>query len=748
MTNVIHNLDEKYVSPLRVNFLSAVLGIPILRLTTCLPILWLSVALIITAHATPVRASPNQFDPTDTADAPIPIILTAAEQTWLDEHPVIRVAPDPDFRPIEYFDEAGHYHGTAADMIALLGEKTGLTIEPVRLANWDEVLQAFKAHEVDMLGAIVCTPSRREYTLFTDTLISVPGGILSAGGLPDNITLADLAGKRVAVVSNYTAHDLLARDYPEIRLDVVPDVATGLAKASTGMVDAYVENMANASYYSQQAGITNLKLVGYTDFEYSWCIGVRDDWPELQGILNKGLAAITEDQRKEIMQRWIYISSSAWQPSESQIIGVLSILLAGLLFIALVWNFTLRLAIQRRIAVEGELKRTRNYIADIIDSMPSLLVGVDKLGTVTLWNARAAEKTGTPADLALGRPVVELLPEIEPELENVAASIRTRRTIRGRRQVQQPENGSRFSEITIYPLSIETKPGAVIRIDDVTERVRLEEMMVQGEKMLSIGGLAAGMAHEINNPLAGVIQNANNMQLRLGNLDMPANRRAAAEAGTDMEAITAFMERREIPKLLSMIQESGTRMALLVKNMLSFARKSESAIAPVDIAELVDRTLELACTDYDLKKKYDFKTIEVVKVYQSDLPPVPCEAAKIQQVLLNILRNGAYAMSRNNEDLSANGKPTRPPVFTIRLALDDDPRMLRLEIEDNGPGMAPGLRRRIFEPFFTTKPVGEGTGLGLSVSYFIITDNHNGSLTVDSEPGKGATFVIRLPLEH
>jgi signal transduction histidine kinase len=173
--------------------------------------------------------------------------------------------------------------------------------------------------------------------------------------------------------------------------------------------------------------------------------------------------------------------------------------------------------------------------------------------------------------------------------------------------------------------------------------------------------------------------------------------------------------------------------------MLSFARKSDAAFLLCDPVPLLERTLELATTDYDLKKQQDFKTIKIVREYEENLPMIPCEGAKIQQVLLNILRNGARAMQGQNRcDHDA-------PCFVLRLAREKC--MLRIEIQDNGPGMDKAVQSRIFEPFFTTKPVGVGTGLGLSVSYFIVTQNHGGTMDVISSPEKGAKFIIRLPLQ-
>ena len=117
---------------------------------------------------------------------------------------------------------------------------------------------------------------------------------------------------------------------------------------------------------------------------------------------------------------------------------------------------------------------------------------------------------------------------------------------------------------------------------------------------------------------------------------------------------------------------------------------------------------------------------------------MPCEGAKIQQVLLNVFRNGAQAMQEEGVE---------NPVFIVRTKFEKERQMVCMEIEDNGPGMDEKTRKRIFEPFYTTKPSGVGTGLGLSVSYFIITENHGGEMSVESTLGSGAKFIIRLPLE-
>ncbi len=403
--------------------------------------------------------------------------------------------------------------------------------------------------------------------------------------------------------------------------------------------------------------------------------------------------------------------------------------------------------ITKRKEREAELRRLRNYLSNIIDSMPSALVGVDMKGKVTQWNKTAEQSTGIVADDALGKPLPDVFPDAALEMSSIVESIRKREIMQEHKRPRSSGAGARYEDVTIYPLTTNGVEGAVIRIDDVTDKVRMEEMMIQSEKMLSVGGLAAGMAHEINNPLAGMMQTANVLTSRLTVENIPANERAAAKAGVTMDAIRAFMKARGVPRMVAAINQSGRRVADIVTNMLSFARKCDDRASTHGLAELLDKTLELAATDYDLKKRYDFRRIEIRKEYEDNLPPTPCEGAKIQQVLLNILRNGAHAMQEAAEENKREGRRCENPCFILRLSREPEIDRVYIEIEDNGPGMDEATRRRIFEPFFTTKPVGVGTGLGLSVSYFIITENHGGEMSVASTPGEGSTFRITLPVK-
>ncbi len=392
----------------------------------------------------------------------------------------------------------------------------------------------------------------------------------------------------------------------------------------------------------------------------------------------------------------------------------------------------------RKIAArERELRSSRAHIQSIVDSLSSALVSVDRGGRLRLVNATAAKLCGLPPEQAEGRDMYEAFPMLVQVRKQIGTTLALRRATTVERLPGQSGSHATYYDIGCYPMHDDEDGGAVIRIEDVTTRAQLEEIMIQTEKMMSVGGLAAGMAHEINNPLGGILQSAQNIERRT-DPGLAANRDAAAEVGTDIGAVRAYMERRGILRMLAGIADSGRRAAAIVSNMLNFSRRSSSQHAPCDLHALIENVLVLASSEYDLKKRYDFRKIEIIKDFDPQLPPVPCTATEIEQVMLNLLKNAAQAM---------NSMVPPPPHPTLTISTRAAARHAEIRVRDNGPGIPREDRKRIFEPFFTTKAPGDGTGLGLSVSYFIVTNNHKGAFAVESEPGAGAEFIIRLPLD-
>lgn len=373
---------------------------------------------------------------------------------------------------------------------------------------------------------------------------------------------------------------------------------------------------------------------------------------------------------------------------------------------------------------EEKLRKAQDYLGSIINSMPSVLVSVTATGQITHWNTSAERATDmTAADVA-GKLLWEAYPNLPVTLAMILQAIESGTPAVMESTKLESHGQTYYTDITVYPLIAENIREAVIRVDDVTMRLTMENMMIQNEKMLSLGELAAGMAHEINNPLGAILQSVQNIERRLSP-ELPKNFEVANNLDIDLIQMNRYLQEREIPSFLKTIRDAGERSARIVSNMLGFSRSSQQHSA-TDLNALIDNCLEL---------QEGNTHITVEKQLAEDMPTVSCSAPEIQQVVLNIIRNATQALAGSES-----------PAPCIQVSTGWDKSFAWIRIADNGPGITPEIRRHLFEPFFTTKEVGQGTGLGMSISYFIITEHHGGSIDVDSNPGKGASFTIRLPL--
>jgi two-component system NtrC family sensor kinase len=403
-----------------------------------------------------------------------------------------------------------------------------------------------------------------------------------------------------------------------------------------------------------------------------------------------------------------------------------------------VTNLKLQDEIIRHEATVLLLRETQDYLHNILNAMPSVIIGVTYQGTVTHWNTAAEITTGISAKEALGTPLTTTCPFsyiTQNLIENTIDA-----GVPYRKENMQEGQGSeaRYTDLTIYPLNAAQGIGAVIRLDDVTAKVKVEHMMIQNEKMFSLGELAAGIAHEINNPIGAILHSVQNI-LRRTSPGFEQNRRVTDVMDIDIQQIHDYLQKRGIYKFLEDIREAGQRSANIVTNMLEFSHSHLRAISLIDLKNVIDHSIELSI-NIDTGKEKRSSPIKIIKEVDENLPRILGSAPELQQVVLNLLRNARQALINDPRDDASE------PIIKVRAKRQRD-RVL-IEVEDNGPGMTDEVKKHIFEPFYTTKEVGKGTGLGLSVSYFIISEHHKGKITVESTIGKGTVFTIALPLSE
>jgi two-component system NtrC family sensor kinase len=351
-----------------------------------------------------------------------------------------------------------------------------------------------------------------------------------------------------------------------------------------------------------------------------------------------------------------------------------------------------------------ELLNSRNTLRALFDNIPASLYIVDRAYALRAINRSRAQRTGSRPNLLVGRCCYEaLFGRISPCAEcRVAETFQNGKSTE--RALRMADSGGDTKEWAIGTYPILDEAGQVVQVilfeEDVTERRHLEANLAQSEKLAAVGQLAAGVAHEINNPLTAVIANAQLMQR-----SMPPD--------------------SEMQESVELILIAGSRAAQVVRNLLDFARKEQYRFDRTDINETIRKTLEL------VQHEVMSRSIDMKFDPDPDLPRVMASGDHLQGVWLNLILNSFDAL---------NGMPGEIWVSTRRHDRD-----VHVVFEDTGKGIPADVLPRIFEPFFTTKLPGQGTGLGLSVCHQIIKQ-HNGQILAESTPGRGTRFTITLPI--
>ncbi|MEG4278674.1 response regulator [Microcoleus sp. MON1_C1] len=279
---------------------------------------------------------------------------------------------------------------------------------------------------------------------------------------------------------------------------------------------------------------------------------------------------------------------------------------------------------------------------------------------------------------------------------------------------------------------------------------KTQAQLIQTAKMSSLGQVVAGIAHEINNPINFIYGNISHVSdyiqdllnlLHLYQQYTPPN----SEIQAEIEAIDLEFLIADLPQIMVSMKGGVNRIQKIILSLRNFSRLDEANIKSVDIHEGIKSSLLILHNRFQARAARP--EIQVMEEY-SNLPLVECYAGELNQVFINILSNAIDALNEYNKQRSLDNPPACPLAITIRTFLLEEKSRVVIQIRDNGPGITAEVKDRIFEPFFTTKPVGEGTGLGLYISYQIVHEKHGGALNCFSEVGQGTEFWIEIPIRQ
>lgn len=359
--------------------------------------------------------------------------------------------------------------------------------------------------------------------------------------------------------------------------------------------------------------------------------------------------------------------------------------------------------------IQKEKTLLRKMMANIIDFMPSVLIGVDANSRVTQWNKETENLTGIPQSDARGKELGVIYPYFETQvLKDINHALQCREVKPNLKNNRSKDGKTFYEDVTVYPLGSNEIEGAVIRVDNITERVQLEEAIIQADRMMSIGVLAGGIAHDFNNILVAIT----------GNLNLAAQ----------------YLEHEtKAFQLVQKAEEASFRAKGLANQLLTFSKGGEPVQRIMTLDVLIKESVQFMLTGSKLRYRYSFP---------ENFWPVNVDEDQISQVVQNLVVNAKQAMEDGGViDIQcanhARGAPGFPPL------LQSD-RCIAVTIRDYGPGIPDEISAQIFDPYFTTKQT--GSGLGLAVCYSVIS-RHGGYITTREVEGKGAAFVFYLPVE-
>ena len=400
-------------------------------------------------------------------------------------------------------------------------------------------------------------------------------------------------------------------------------------------------------------------------------------------------------------------------------------------------NKALEEEIDEHLETTTRLRLSESYITSILRSMPLMLIGLNKQGEITQWNSRAEEISGLAAGTVMGKNLWEAYPTITVTPAQIKKAQDEDKTL----TIKYSQRGQYHFDITIYPLHDQRETGVVILVDDVTQRVQSENMLIQRDKMSSMGEMAAIMAHDINIPLQAILK------------DVQTVRQDLTEEHIDPIGLDELLEDAVI---------RGRQAATVIQNLVSFSDSGEIEKQQANITQLMDHSIELAEDVLSVTKGLRFKDVVINRDYADELPELNCHASKLQQAFLSLFRYACHALGKVED-------PQHIP--TINIEISEFYEALWVRVQHNGLGISIEDQQYIFEPFFANEQAlstenGEadssedslsvpshrdqghfGASDRLSFAHFIITEQHHGQIAVTSDIEIGTTFHIQLPLK-
>lgn len=619
---------------------------------------------------------------------------------------VLVYGADDSAPPLRFVDEDGVYKGVVVDYVGQLSLELGIEISAVPY-KWDDAISTLKEGETDLCDMFV-NEERSKYFVFTDPIYILRTVMVAR--TENEYELADIHSMRVATQKGDYANWYMETCYPDAELIYVHDVGEGLQLLTEGKVDGVIGDEPVVSYYAGELGISEqIGTIGTSLYEEPVCLALPKEKAKLVPVLNQAIQTINEKgQLEKIQQKWFGISTplitTRSSSAAANLLGIMAFAFACAVLLVHLNNRSLRRQVNKR---TRELEARKNELQLIFDQMPEGVILADEQGRLINGSYRFFGEKLPGKSLEEGLPCSAFLQNFcgNPQCEGFCADASTciiADTLQQEKPVMKKvQMDNCIYEIRSVPASFSeesTRHHAVLlMVRDITVDEASSQKLLQSSKMIAIGQLAGGMAHQIRNPL-GIIR-TQSFIIR-----------------------NSHREDAALNKSLDYVDDSVKRASEIIDNVMNFWRVSDDTQTEIPVRQLLESVVLLQ------EKDFVSSGIQVEIDCNPALLLVSSEDA-LKHILHNLVANSVDAMEHGGR-------------LTLRGRKDGN--FVELACEDTGCGISEKNRSNLFNPFFTTKEPGKGTGLGLFIVYSEV-EKLGGTIEVTSREGEGTAFLIRVP---